>query len=32
MTIANFMETMETAEFRVHHDAHIVVDGALYRY
>ena len=27
MTLGNFIETMETAEFRVHPEAHIVVDG-----
>ncbi len=29
MTDTNFIETMETAEFRVSPDAHIVVDGAI---
>ena len=29
MTPGNFIETMETAEFRVSPDAHIVVDGAI---
>ena len=29
MTLGNFLETMETAEFRVHPDAHIVVDSEL---
>ena len=27
--VVNFTETMETAEFRVHPDAHIVVDGSV---
>ena len=29
MTPGNFLETMETAEFRVSPDAHIVVDGTV---
>jgi len=29
MTDSNFIETMDSAEFRVHPDAHIVVDGAI---